>query len=105
MGGCAGDPRDPQQKERSRKQVPGKNNMQNALKTISNNFSKMVTVVKIYSPKIKNIMNTLNEINKEVEDLVKKATPSGEEEIKYGMLVNKIYQASKLNETLTSEIK
>ena len=95
--------RDRVNKEKSKNHK--KNNNQNVIKTLNTNFSKLITMIKIYSPKIKNIMNTLNEINKEVEDLVKKATPTGEEEIKYGMLVNKIYQASKLNETLTSEIK
>ena len=74
-------------------------------KEFGQNFSKMITLFKINSPKIKSIMNTFNEINKEVEDLVKKATPVGEEEIKYGLLVNKIYQASKLNGALSNEIK
>ena len=97
--------RDRVNKEKSKNQNRSKNNAQNLVKTISGNFSKLMTTIKIYSPKIKSLMNTLNEINKEVEDLVKKATPSGEEERKYGMLVNKIYQASKLNETLTSEMK
>ena len=82
-----------------------KTNSQLNFRTFKTIFSKMSTTFKLYSPKFKAIMNTFNEINKEVEDLVKKATPSGEEEIKYGMLVNKLYQASKLNETLTSEIK
>lgn len=76
-------------------------------KTISfkSKFSKIMTLFKFYSPKIKKIMNTFDEINKEIEDLVSRSTPVGEEEIKYGLLVNRLYQASKLNGTLTNEIK
>ena len=68
-------------------------------------FNKLLTLFKFYSPKIKEIMTAFNEINSEVSDLVKHSTPVGEEEKKYGMLVNKINQATKLNYRLTNEIK
>ena len=58
----------------------------------------------MYSPKVKQIINTFNDINKDVEDLVKGSTPAGEEEMKYRILVNKICEASKLNVKLESEI-
>ena len=77
----------------------------NCIKFLSRGFSNLLKLFKIHSPKIRKIMDNFNEINKEVEDLVCKATPKGEEELKYGLLVNKIYQATKLNEKLTSEIK
>ena len=80
-------------------------NIKNYIKTWFKNFGGIVTLIKIYSPKVKQILATFNEINNEVNELVNKATPHGEEEIKYGLLVNKIYQASKLNSKLTNEIK
>lgn len=80
-------------------------NFLDTVKSFFKNFSKVITLIKMYSPTVKQIMNTFNEINKEVEDLVKRTTPQGEEEIKYGLLVNKIYQASKLNGKITNVIK
>ena len=77
----------------------------NSIKTFLYGSSKIAMLFKMYSPKVKKILAAFDEINKEVEDLVKKATPQGEEELKYGLLVNKIYQASKLNGKLTNEIK
>ena len=77
----------------------------NTFKSLLKGVSKIVTLFKFNSPQIKQIIDTFNTINKEVEDLVKRSTPVGEEEIKYGMLVNKIYQATKLNGRLTNEIK
>ena len=82
-------------------------------KPLNNNISKIITkwvnkllmVFKLYNPKIKEIMSCFNEINAEVENLVKHSTPVGEEEKKYGILVSKINQATKLNYKLTNEIK
>ncbi len=80
-------------------------NIKNYIKSWFKTFGGIATLIKIYSPKVKQILTTFNEINSEVNELVNRATPHGEEEIKYGLLVNKIYQASKLNSKLTSEIK
>ena len=85
--------------------IKNSQNYWNTVKSFFRSFSKVITLIKIYSPKVKQIMNTFNEINQEVEDLIKRATPQGEEEIKYGLLVNKIYQASKLNGKIKNVIK
>ena len=74
-------------------------------KILTRGFNKLITLFKLYNPKIKEIMASFNEINAEVENLVRHSTPVGEEEKKYGMLVNKINQATKLNYRLSSEIK
>lgn len=68
-------------------------------------YNKLFTLFKFYNPKFKEIITSFNEINMEVENLVKHSTPVGEEEKKYGTLVNKINQATKLNYKLTNEIK
>ena len=75
------------------------------IKTLSKSYNKLVTLIKLYNPKIKEILTNFNEINTEVENLVKHSTPVGEEEKKYGLLVNKINQATKLNYKLSGEIK
>ena len=74
-------------------------------KTLTKGFNKLVTLFKLYNPKFKEILASFNEINAEVENLVKHSTPVGEEEKKYGLLVNKINQATKLNYKLSGEIK
>lgn len=91
----------------SKKELKDKKNIspKNYYKPITYGFKKILTLIKMYSPKVKKIVNMYNDINKEVEDLLKRTTPHGEEEMKYGLLVNKIYQASKLNEKLSNEIK
>ena len=93
------------ERKKLKQQNTAKTKPANNFKSLLKGVSKLVTLFKFNSPKIKAIMETFNEINKEVEELVRRSTPVGEEEIKYGMLVNKIYQATKLNDTLANEIK
>ena len=75
------------------------------IKNLTKGFNRLVTLFKLYNPKFKEILASFNEINSEVENLVKHSTPVGEEEKKYGLLVNKINQATKLNYKLSGEIK
>ena len=100
--------RDKVTKAKKAKKTPIQRSKQTAgqmLKTFGRGFNRAITLIKMNNPQIKSIMNTFNEINREVEELVKKATPMGEEEIKYGLLVNRLYQAAKLNGKISSEIK
>lgn len=75
------------------------------LTVLSKYYKRLLILFKFYNPKIKEIMKAFDEINSEVSNLVKNSAPVGEEEMKYGMLVNKINQATKLNYRLTNEIK
>lgn len=88
-----------------RKKTQDRNKVNFNSKNVLNTFSKIATLIKIYNPKVKKILVALNEINQEVETLVSRTTPHGEEDMKYGLLVNKIYQASKLNGELSDKIK
>ena len=54
------------------------------IKIITKGFNRLITLFKLYNPKIKEILASFNEINAEVENLVKYSAPVGEEEKKYG---------------------
>lgn len=99
--------RDKIYKEKQKIRLENSSNTQksNIIKMFGKYYNKFITVFKLYNPKFKEIMDSFNEINAEVENLVKHSTPVGEEEKKYGILVNKINQATKLNYKLTNEIK
>lgn len=94
-----------QNKNKQKKKVYSSKKSANIFSSINKSVKVLITLFKFNNPKIRQIIKNFNEINKDVEDLVKRSTPLGEEEIKYGMLVNKIHQATKLNDTLSNEIK